>query len=242
MTTIRRRDFAKGMIAVAASAKALLGQQEAAPAAATPQPVPPTALAPMPLSGGLEGVGNIPVISFVPDGVAETSAHFFNTTQMATLRKLSEILVPPWKGHPGASEAGAPEFLDFLIGASGVERQQMYQGGLDRLNEEANSKFSAPFADLNLSQVDELIRPWMKTWMPDHPPTEGFARFINLAHSDVRAATVNSHAWHESAKATGRQQERKELYWFPVDPDIHQNVVQGCDASGRKNVSDRSLG
>jgi hypothetical protein len=241
VTTIRRRDFAKGMIAVAASAKALLGQQETAPAAATPQPVPPTALAPMPLSGGLEGVGNLPVISFVPDEVAETSAHFFNATQMVTLRRLSEILAPPWKGHPGALEAGAPEFLDFLIGASGAERQQMYQSGLDRLNEEANSKFSVSFADLKAAQADELIRPWMRTWMPDHPPTEPFARFINLANSDIRAATVNSQAWHESATAAGKQPERMELYWYPVDPDIHQNVVQGCDATGRKNVSGRSL-
>ena len=59
----------------------------------------------------------------VPDAVAQTDAHFFNDQQIATLRRLSEILMPPLKGYPGAKEAGTPEFLDFLIGVSPRDRQ-----------------------------------------------------------------------------------------------------------------------
>lgn len=240
MARILRRDFAKGVIAIAASAKTLLGQQEAAPVPATPQPIPPTALAPMPLSRGLGAITPLPMTSFVPDEVAETSAHFFNATQMATLRRLSDIFVPPLNGYPGSLEAGAPEFLDFLIGVSGADRQQMYRSGLDRLDEEAGHKFRASFASLTVSQADELIRPWLRTWMPDHPPTEPFARFINVVHSDIRAATINSQAWNEKAKDAGHQAEGVERYWFPVDPDIHRDAAQSCAQTNVKSVSRQS--
>jgi hypothetical protein len=234
---IQRRDFAKGMIAIAASAKTLFGQQEAAPMAATAEPTPPAALAPMPLSGGLDGITSLPMISFVPDEMAETAAHFFNTGQMATLRKLGDIFMPARKDYPGSMEAGAPEFLDFLIGASGADRQQTYQSGLDKLDEDATHKFGMPFADLTAPQIDELIRPWLRTWMPDHPPTEPFARFINVVHSDLRAATINSQAWNEKAKDAGHRAQGVERYWFPVDPDIHREAAQSCVQTSVKKLS-----
>jgi hypothetical protein len=234
---IQRRDFAKGMIAIAASAKTLFGQQEAAPTAVTSAPTPPTALAPMPLSGGLDGITSLPMTSYVPDEMAETAAHFFDTAEMATLRKLGDVFMPPRKGYPGSEEAGAPEFLDFLIGVSGEDRQQMYKSGLNKLDEEATHKFGMQFANLSAPQIDELIRPWLRTWMPDHPPTELFARFINVAHSDLRAATINSQAWNEKAKDEGHRAEGVQRYWFPVDPDIHREAAQSCVQTSVKKLS-----
>ncbi len=60
----------------------------------------------------------LPMTPLVPDAVAQTNAYFFSDRQIATLRRLSEILLPPIKGYPGALDAGTPEFLDFLIGVS----------------------------------------------------------------------------------------------------------------------------
>jgi hypothetical protein len=167
---------------------------------------------------GLREVKPLSIASVVPDAVAQTEAYFFNELQLATLRRLSEILVPPLKGYPGAKDAGTPEFIDFLIGVSPPERQQMYQSGLDRLNVEANQHFGVPFSTLEKSQADQLIRPWLRTWMTDHPPTEPYARFINIAHSDIRTATINSQAWSDARK----KKPDLELYWFPVDPDIYR--------------------
>jgi hypothetical protein len=160
----------------------------------------------------------LPIASIVPDAVAQTNANFFNEQQLATLRHLSEILLPPLKGYPGAKEAGTPEFIDFLIGASPMERQQMYQFGLDRLDAEAKHHFSTTFSALDKTQADQLLRPWLRTWMTDHPPSEPYAHFINIAHSDIRTATINSQAWSEAR----RQAPDVELYWFPIDPDIHR--------------------
>jgi len=219
---MRRRDFVKAMVAASASAKTLLGQQPATPVApSVPPAVPPaapTAPGPVPWMRGLMEVKPLSIASIVPDAVAQTNAYFFNEQQLATLRRLSEILLPPLKGYPGAKEAGTPEFIDFLIGVSPTERQKMYQSGLDRLNTEAKQHFGVAFSKLEKSQADQLIRPWLRAWVTDHPPAEPYARFINIAHSDIRTATINSQAWSDAGKKTPDM----ELYWFPVDPDIYR--------------------
>jgi len=219
---MQRRDFVKAIVAASMSAKAMLGQQTSAPVAPSTPPPTPTAPGPVPWMRGLTEVKPLPMTPLVPDAVAQTNAHFFNDQQRATLRRLSEILLPPLKSYPGATDAGTPEFLDFLIGISPADRQQMYQSGLDRLNAEAKQRFGIPFASVNASQADQLIRPWLKTWMTDHPPTEPYAHFINVAHSDIRTATINSQAWSEAAKTEGQRASDQGLYWFPVDPDIHR--------------------
>src|SRR5437868_4456932 len=219
---MRRRDFVKAVVAASASAKTMLGQQSTAPTApSVPPSVPPapaTAPGPVPWMHGLMEAKPLPIGGTVPDTVAQTDAYFFNEQQLATLRRLSEILMPPLRGYPGAKEAGAAEFLDFLIGVSPADRQQMYQSGLDRLDAEAKLHFGVPFSKVDKTQADQLIRPWLRTWITDHPPTEPYARFINFVHSDIRTATINSEAW---SKARERAPEM-ELYWFPVDPDIHR--------------------
>ncbi len=180
----------------------------------------------------------LPMTPLVPDAVAETHANFFNPQQMATLRRLSETLLPPLKGYPGATEAGTPEFLDFLIGVSPADRQQMYQSGLDRLDAEAKQHFGVAFAAVEKAQADQLLRPWLKTWMTDHPPTEPYAHFINIAHSDIRTATINSQAWNKAAGAAGQKGEGMGLYWFPIDPDIHrESPASICRPTRNKGFS-----
>lgn len=39
------------------------------------------------------------IAPLLPDAVAQTHANFFNHQQLATLRRLSEILLPPLKGY-----------------------------------------------------------------------------------------------------------------------------------------------
>ncbi|WP_348269001.1 gluconate 2-dehydrogenase subunit 3 family protein [Edaphobacter paludis] len=212
-------------MAVSATATTVLGQQTAAPVTSVQPPVP-TAPGPVPWMRGLDAVKPLPITSLVPDAVAQTNANFFTSQQLATMRRLSDILLPPLKGYPGAIEAGAPEFLDFLIGVSPADRQQMYQSGLDRLDAESRQHFGVPFAEIKKTQADQLLHPWLKTWMNDHPPTEPYAHFINVAHSDIRTATINSQAWNKAATAAGQKNEGMGLYWYPIDPDLN------CEASG----------
>ncbi len=238
---MRRRDFVKAMLAASVSTPAMLGQQAAPPAPpptsvapSVPPPVPPpTAPGPVPWMHGLMEVKPLPMTGLVPDAVAQTNAYFFTDRQIATLRRLSEILLPPIQGYPGALDAGTPEFLDFLLGVSPVDRQQLYQSGLDRLDAEARQHFGLSFAAVEKEQADQLLRPWLRTWMTDHPPAEPFADFINIAHSDIRTATINSQAWSEAAaNEAGHRDLNEGLYWYPIDPDIHrENAARECAAS-----------
>jgi hypothetical protein len=223
---MRRRDFVKAMVAVPVTAKTMFGQQTAAPLSAATAVQPPAAeTAPTAThEGGYFDYKAHPIPSSVPDGFATTQANFFNEQQMATLRKLCDVLLPPLNGYPGASQAGAPEFLDFLIGASPADRKHMYRAGLDRLNADAKKQFHVPFAQVSAEQADKLIRPWLRAWMPEHPPKEQYAHFINLAHQDIRTATMNSQAWSIAATSTGARAPGIGLYWSPIDPDIQMYV------------------
>ena len=229
---MRRRDFVKGILAAGAAAKGLSAQQAAQAVQTAPPAAPPVAPhtlppqgsiapGPMPWNRGLLEAPELNLSPIVADAVAETNAHFFNPAQAATLHRLCELLMPPLKGYPGALDTGTPEFLDFLIGASPQRRQQLYTSGLDWLDTQSKAKFSVSFAKADDTQADALIKPWLRTWMQDHPPRELHAEFVNQAHVDIRTATMNSQAWDEARNAAGRWPDNYDLYWYPMDPDVH---------------------
>ena len=217
------------------AAKAAMAQQAQTPAssaaaAAQQAPIPPPrvplAPGPVPWMEGLMELKPLPIVPVVPDAIAESKKHFFTETQLATLRRFCQLLMPPLEGHPGAMEAGTPEFLDFLIGISPPDRQEMYRTGLDRLEAEAKAKFGLAFDHAKDEQADKIIRPWLRAWMPDHPPAEQFARFINIAHSDIRFATENSQAWSDAELDAGMAGPQMDAYWYPVDPDMKRESEQ----------------
>ncbi len=215
---MQRREFVRTMAAVMAAPRLLLAQK-------TPNPVPPPP-APVPWTTGLNAATPIPATQ-VADAVAQADLRFFTVTQMATLERLSDVLVPSLGDKPGAPgykpgalAAETPAFLDFLIGSSPAPRQQLYRGGLDWLDAEAQKQFHLPFAKLEAAQADQILKPWMRSWMSDHPPTEPHADFINLAHSEIRAATINSKAWNDAPAHRAQGTTQAGLYWYPIQPDL----------------------
>src|SRR5712671_223791 len=78
------------------------------------------------------------------DAVAEAAHRFFDLDAFRAFRHLGEILVPPRQNLPGAMEAEAAEFLDFLISQSPVDRQTLYRAGVVQLNAHAQSRFGKP--------------------------------------------------------------------------------------------------
>ena len=226
---MRRRDFVKTLMAASVSAASAVAQQKAPPVPPSPKAAP--APGPVPWMRGLMEVKPLPITPLTPDAFAETDTHFFNERQTATLRHLCEILQPPYKGYPGATEAGAPEFLDFLIGASPEVQQHIYQSGLDRLDSDAKQKFSKSFSDLDAQQADQVIRPWLRAWVNEHPPTDPYEYFISTVHVDIRTATVNSQAWADAAKKAGEQTPNVDLYWYPIDPDLHRQAASSLSST-----------
>jgi hypothetical protein len=165
------------------------------------------------------------------DEIAKMEPKFFTAVQMATLIRLCDVLLPPIGDRPGALQAETPFFLDFLIGGSPDARKKIYTGGLNWLDVESQKRYGKAFAKIEEDQAATILKPWLRTWMSDHPPTEPHADFVNIAHEDIRTATVNSKAWNDTALSGGRS-AADGLYWHPIEPDIYGRNSDHTRASG----------
>jgi hypothetical protein len=208
-----RREFVRAVVSVSIAPRLLLSQQ-----AANPAPPPP---APVPWTLGLNPKTPLPQTEVV-DGIAKTEQRFFTSVQMATLVRLCDVLMPPIGNKPGALQAETPLFLDFLIGRSPAARKKAYTVGLNWLDSESQSRYGKAFAKVDDGQADAILKPWLRTWMSDHPPTELHADFVNIAHEDIRTATVNSKAWSEVPSVGALASTETGLYWYPIEPDIYE--------------------
>lgn len=206
---MKRREFVRTAVTAALTPQVLLAQQQSA------APTPP---APVPWTIGLNPSTPVPKAE-TADALAEPEPRFFTAVQMATLTRLSDVLMPQIDSKPGAVAAGVPAFLDFLVGQSPADRKQMYQGGLDWLDAESKKRYKQPFAKLDDEQVGALLKPWLRTWMSDHPPLETHADFVNVAHADIRGATINSKPWSDALTEDDRVRTQMALYWYPIQPD-----------------------
>jgi hypothetical protein len=218
---MKRRNFVRSLVITPAApaivARAQAAQQSTPQQQPPPQPNTPSRQLPRQPSA----VPKLEVTAV--DLASQPAPHFFNPVQFATLRKLGATLVPPLKGNPGAIEAQAPEFLDFLISASPEDRQKLYLTGLDRLEEQAKDKFHKSFSDLDAQQAGALLKPLlvMRPW-PQDLPSDPMQNFKAQVHDDLRTATMNSREWAAASQKSGRVFTRgaqtSGFYVHPIDP------------------------
>jgi hypothetical protein len=191
--------------------RSVLQTLAALPAASLLKAQPPV-VPPKPSPAAVE---EIPAIeSTIPDMAGNTVPSFFSQTQMAALGRLSELIAPAMNGVPGAREARAPEFLDFLISKSPADRQELYRHGLDELNSRARSEFHLPFAEVSPEQAAKLLAPLCAPWTarPDQ-----FNGFLRAAKQDILQATENSYDWIHVMSKRVRSAGGLGMYWFPIE-------------------------
>jgi hypothetical protein len=198
---MKRRKFIQTLAVTPAAALPVVSESQAQTPAQRPQGEAPKSL-------------NLEASSLDVGG--ETTPRFFSAQQLAALRKLCNLILPPINGMPGALETGAPEFLDFHVSKSGAERQQLYKGGLDSLNAQATKRFGKAFAEVTETQASELLAPLRQAWTYV-PPTDPFARFLREAKQDIRNATINSREYTMAASSGGRRGGGLGQYWYPID-------------------------
>ena len=187
---MKRRRFVQAL-AAAPAVPVLVAQQPASPAAAPP-------------GGGFGTIEDLQKLDTASaDDVASMVPKFFNAGQFAALRHLSSTMMPPMKGMPGALDAKAAEFLDFLIGKSLANRQQLYRVGLDTLNAESSKRFNQPFGKLDSVQVAGLLGPVLKRPWTYDPAVDPLERFLRAFKQDVRTATINSKEYSAAVAASG---------------------------------------
>lgn len=219
---MKRRKFVQSLLAAPAVPVVLEGAQASPPATTPKQQPPPQANTP-----ARQESRQPPSVAYLEvtevDLTAAPAPHFFTSTQFANLRKLGAVMMPPLKNNPGALEAQAPEFLDFLISASPAPRQRSYQFGLDRVEAQAREKYQKSFCDLDAPQVDAILRPLLvaRPW-PEDLPDDPLKGFVAQVHEDLRTATMNSREWAAASEKSGHHFTRgfrgSGYYWFPIDP------------------------
>ncbi|MDQ6700408.1 MAG: gluconate 2-dehydrogenase subunit 3 family protein [Acidobacteriota bacterium] len=204
--------------------RAILKSLAALPAAAV-LPAQEPAVPPKPTPSVVEETPKIQ--ASVPDAIAETVPQFFSADAYSALKRLSDLLMPAVTtvsgSTPGAIQAHAPEFLDFLIGQSPADRQALYRTGLDRLNAEARRRYSKAFSELDARQADSVLAPLHAAWTYVGP-VDPLARFLQTAKEDVMTATVNSREWIGVVSKRGRRGGNVNTYWLPIDPIRHDPI------------------
>ena len=70
---------------------------------------------------------------------------FFTAHEYATVVLLAEMIIPKDEHSGGATEAGVPEFMDFMM-VDQPARQVPMRGGLSWLDQECNGRFNKTFA------------------------------------------------------------------------------------------------
>lgn len=165
-----------------------------------------------------------------PGAVGQPVTRFFTAAQIAALRRLSDLILPSIGGAPGALDAGAPEFLDFLVGQSPLPTRTLYKTGLDALDAHAAAKFGKTFARLDGKQADDILSPLRQPWewrahKPELAcstcagsliPADPFADFLQHAKADILTATTNSREWI-TANARARGGGGNGTYWLPAE-------------------------
>lgn len=102
---------------------------------------------------------------------------YFTADEYATVTALSDLTLPADLRGPSASEAGVPEFIDFVMTEEMDNRERM-RTGLAWLDSESHTRFGAPFVAVTEGQQKAILNDiaWPKSATPEF---EGAAKFFN---------------------------------------------------------------
>ncbi|MDP9205531.1 MAG: gluconate 2-dehydrogenase subunit 3 family protein [Gemmatimonadota bacterium] len=81
---------------------------------------------------------------------------FFTAAEFRTARVLAEMIIPRDERSGSASDAGVPEFMDFMM-IDRPNNQTWMRTGLAWLDAQSNTRFRSPFADATQAQREQIL-------------------------------------------------------------------------------------
>jgi hypothetical protein len=151
-----------------------------------------------------------------PNEVADGVLKFFTPAEFGSFRRLANVIMPPAEAEPGALDANAPEFLDFLLSESPVEVQTLYRNGVRELDKRSVQRHKQGFANLPDGGIADVLSPLNAAWTYQGP-TEPFAQFLQASKIAFYQATVNSRQWAEAQSSRRRGAAGLNTYYLPVE-------------------------
>jgi gluconate 2-dehydrogenase gamma chain len=99
----------------------------------------------------------------------------FTRHHFQTLRLLADMIIPADEHSPGAADAGAAEFIDFLSSRN-PDMAAIFNGGLAWLDHYMQKKYAADFLSARPAQRTELLDKlaWKKNSTAETAPGEPF--------------------------------------------------------------------
>lgn len=112
------------------------------------------------------------------DGGPNYQPKYLNPHEFATMRRLSDIIIPADEHSKGAIDAGAAEYIDFLSSRS-QEFADIFTGGLGWLDEAMQKRYQTTFVDAKPEQQTALLDliAWRKNQSPELNPGITFFRW-----------------------------------------------------------------
>ena len=108
---------------------------------------------------------------------AASGATTLTPAELATLRAVCGRIIPSDENGPGATEAGAANYIDRALGGALAESRRAYVEGLASIDAAAQRTHGAPFAKLPTAQQDAVL-----TGLQDSP-------FFNLVRGHTLQGT-----------------------------------------------------
>jgi hypothetical protein len=144
---------------------------------------------------------------------------FFNAHEYATMAMLSDLILPKDSRSGSASDAGAPEFIDYIV-AEQPERQTAMRGGLAWLDAQCLQRFDQTFlrcADAQRTQVLDGI-----AWPQDaRPEMSHGVRFFNTLRDLVATGFWSSEM---GVKDLGYLGNTIVTEWKGAPPEVLQKL------------------
>jgi len=110
---------------------------------------------------------------------------FFTPLEWRTVNVLADVVIPRDARSGSATQAGVPQFMDFVMTAYTTNQARM-RDGLGWINAEARARFGRPFPDITVAERTAIVEDvvWPGKAKPEHAAG---VRFFN-AFRDLTAS------------------------------------------------------
>ena len=117
---------------------------------------------------------------------------FFGRGEWETVRIMADLTIPRDERSGSATDAGVPEFMDFIMTAY-PDMQKLFREGLVWIDRAATSQFSKRFVDATAEQqmrlLDQIAYP-KRAAATAKPGADFFSRFRNLTASGFWSSKI----------------------------------------------------
>lgn len=151
---------------------------------------------------------------------------FFTAHEWRTVRVLADLVLPADERSGSATDAGVPEFMDFML----MERESLQipiRGGLRWLDAESVERFGGPFVELPAERQGTLLDDiaWPTRARPEVAPgVEFFSAFRDLTASGFFSSKVGM----EDLQYMGN---RAVAEWTGCPPEAIERLGVSYDAA-----------